>query len=55
MKLSQKAIEDFKKIYFKKFGINLTDEEANTLGVELLEFFKLICKPVPKDFKNNNA
>ena len=48
MKLSQKAIDDFKKIYFKQFGIDLSDEEANALGIELLEFFRLIYKPIPK-------
>lgn len=48
MQLSNKAIIDFKKIYQKKFGVNLTDIEANEKGVELLEFFKLIYKPIPK-------
>ena len=49
MKLSQKAIDEFKVIYFKKFGVDLTDEQANELGVELLEFFKLIYRPIPKN------
>lgn len=46
MKLSQEAINEFKRIYFKKFNIDLTDEEANRLGIELLVFFKLLFKPV---------
>ena len=49
MKLSTKAIEEFKGIYQKKFGINLSDDEANKLGVELLKFFKLVYKPIPKN------
>ena len=49
MRLSKKAIDEFKEIYFKKFGVQLTDEKANELGVELLEFFKLIYKPIPKN------
>ena len=49
MRLSKKAIDEFKSIYFQKFGIQLSDEQANELGVELLEFFKLIYKPVPKN------
>ncbi len=48
MRLSKKAIDEFKVIYFLKFGIQLSDEQANELGVELLEFFKLIYKPIPK-------
>jgi len=45
MKLSEKAIEEFKKIYFKKFNIHISDEEANRLGIQLLEFVKLIYRP----------
>lgn len=48
MQLSQKAISDFKQIYLKKFNQQLSDEKANELGVELLEFFKLIYRPIPK-------
>lgn len=48
MQLSYKAISDFKRIYLEKFNQQLSDEEANKLGVELLEFFKLIYKPIPK-------
>lgn len=48
MKLSKKAIKEFKEIYFKKFNVKLTDEKANELGVELLEFFSLIYQPIPK-------
>jgi len=48
MQLSSKAIEDFKKIHLKKCGVLLNDDEANRLGIELLEFFKLIYKPIPK-------
>ena len=47
MQLSNKAIDDFKKIYFEEFRDELTDEEANKKGVELLEFIKLIYKPIP--------
>lgn len=48
MQLSSKAIEDFKKIHLKNCGVLLSDNEANRLGIELLEFFKLIYKPIPK-------
>lgn len=48
MQLSKKAIEDFKKIHLKKSGVFLTDAEANRLGIQLLEFFRLIYKPIPK-------
>lgn len=49
MQLSRKAIDDFKKIYFEEFKVELFDEEANKKGLELLEFIKLIYKPIPVD------
>jgi hypothetical protein len=47
MQLSKKAIDDFKKIYFEEFKVELSDEEANVKGLELLNFIKLIYKPIP--------
>lgn len=55
MKLSKEAIDEFKRIYLKQFKKQLSNEEANEKGVELLEFFKLIYKPVAKDFKSGIA
>lgn len=52
MKLSQKALTTFKKIYLDKFGIAIDDVEANKLGSELLEFFRLIYRPIKtKDYE----
>lgn len=51
-KLKNTTISEFKKIYQKEFGITLNDIEANKLAIELLEFFKLIYRPIPK---NNNS
>lgn len=45
MQLSKKAIEEFKKIYLKKFNVNLSDSDANRLGIELLNFVKLMYRP----------
>lgn len=36
MKLSSEAIRDFKQIYLKKRGIELTDEQADEMGWKLL-------------------
>lgn len=53
MVLSKKAIKEFKVIYKKEFGKDISDEEANTKGLELLRFFKLIYKPIPKSVDLN--
>ena len=48
MKLSKKAINDLKRIYLKEFGKAISDDEANTFGINLLNLFNLIYKPIPK-------
>lgn len=52
-KLSDKAIAEFKKIYKQQFGVELDNTEANRLGLQLLEFFKLIYRPIPKDTQDS--
>ena len=48
--LSEQAIKDFKKNYFQEKGEKISDIKANELGVSLLNFMKLIYKPLPKTF-----
>lgn len=56
-RLSQKAIDDFKKVYFQHQGVKLTDDEANTKGLEVLEMVKIVFRDIPKNeyehFKRN--
>ncbi|MFZ5534609.1 MAG: hypothetical protein ACOY3M_00415 [Patescibacteria group bacterium] len=49
MRLSLKAISEFKQIYKNQFGVDLTEDEANTKGLELLGFFQYLSKPIPKE------
>lgn len=48
MKLSTKALQEFKEIYLTKFNEQLSDDRANVLGTDLLIFFKLLYQPIPK-------
>jgi hypothetical protein len=45
--LKNTTLAEFKKIYQKEFGVELDDATANKLGIELLDFFKLIYRPIP--------
>lgn len=56
-KLSYKAIQKFKEIYKSEFGTDLDDIEANRLGGELLEFFNIIYRSIPRtdDNKKHNS
>lgn len=53
--LSADAVRDFKKIYQKEYRIKLSDQEAQEKGLQLLNFFKLIYKPIPTNYKKLNT
>lgn len=53
MRLSKEAITKFKEIYLAEFNVTLSDDEANSKGLDLLNFVKLIARPIPKDPKLN--
>jgi len=46
--LSQKALDRFKAIYLEHEGIALSDEQANTKGLEILEMMKVVYRDIPK-------
>jgi hypothetical protein len=50
MKLSNKAITEFQKIFMKKYSQKITDDKANELGTQLLQFMKLVYRPIPKSY-----
>ena len=49
MQLSKQAIKEYKEIYKKAFGEEISDQEAYEQGSRLLRLFKAIYKPIPKD------
>jgi hypothetical protein len=55
MSLSKQAIEEYKQIYKKNFGEEISDEEARKQGENLIELFRVICRPIPgKDYGTEN-
>lgn len=44
MKLNHVSLTEFKEIYFQEFGVTLSDEEANNLGIALLRLFKILLR-----------
>ena len=53
--LPQKAIDEFKEIYKKEFGKELSDKEAKLKANELMELFRVLLKPTPKKAKRKKA
>ena len=54
MKLSKRAIKEFKDIYYREFGKIISDEEAQEKGQSLLSLFKIIYRPIPPDNNDEN-
>ena len=44
MQLSQKDIDEFKEIYRRQFGEDISDDEARQMGTRLLRFFKVLLE-----------
>ena len=42
LRLSAKAIQEFKKIYREEFGEDLTDSEAETIAMRVIRFFHIL-------------
>ena len=49
MPLPPEAFEEFKELYRREYGKDLTDEDAVRMGTNLIELFKIITptKKVP--------
>ncbi|MCJ7805005.1 hypothetical protein MUP35_04735 [Patescibacteria group bacterium] len=50
--LSDKAILEYKEIFKKEFGQDLTDAEAQEQGERLIKFFEILIKIDQKDKQN---
>ena len=49
MSLSKEAIEEFRKIYKKKFGKDISYQEALEKGNKLLALVRAVYKPIKQD------
>jgi len=48
MRLSREAIEEFKEVYSKETGEEISNEEAQELAEALLSLLRIVCRPLPK-------
>ncbi|MFA5208389.1 MAG: hypothetical protein WC428_07150 [Candidatus Paceibacterota bacterium] len=47
--ISEKALKEYKAIYKKEYGINLSDKEATEQATKLLSLMKVIYRPISKE------
>lgn len=53
--ISEKALQEFKKIYKEQFGEEISNERAVELGINLLVFFDNVYKPIKKEWLDTIA
>jgi hypothetical protein len=46
--ISTELLEKFKKLYLDEFKIQLTDEEATKMAIDLLNLMRVLLKPESK-------
>ena len=51
MSLSKQAIDEYKAIHKKEFCQDITDFEAEAQGTSLINLFRIISKPVPRNWR----
>lgn len=49
MQLSKETIEEFKEIYREELGEEISDQEAYEEASNLIQLFKIIYRPIPKN------
>ena len=53
--LSEKALEDFKKIWRKQFNEDIFDEKATEEAINLLTMFDAIYRPIKKEWADEQG
>lgn len=49
MKISEKALKEYKAIYKKEYGIDLPDEDALEQATKLLNLMNIVYRPILKE------
>lgn len=53
LRLSSNAIKEFQELYFKEYRVNISVQEADRLGMNLLKLISIVYKPIKKnDYAN---
>ena len=49
MKINDKDLEEFKRIYFAEYGEELSRAEASEIANNLVDFYTLLSEPLPSE------
>ena len=48
MEIPKKDLDEFKRIFKKDYGEDLSDEEAQHIAGKIINLFRIIYRPIPK-------
>lgn len=48
--ISKEALDEFKKIYKEEYGKGISNEEAMSLGTNLLTMMNVVYRPIKKEW-----
>jgi hypothetical protein len=52
--ISKKALDEFKSIWKKQFGEEISDQKALEQGTNLLNLFNAVYRPIKKEWVEEN-
>lgn len=55
MEIPQRFLDEFKRIYKKDYGEDLSDSKARELAISVANMFLILSKPPNRDKNNKNA
>ena len=53
--ISKESLERFKKLYYEKYKITLSDEAATQMATDFLSLMKILTRPEPKNKPQVNS
>jgi predicted metalloenzyme YecM len=51
----QQATEEYKQLFFKKYGVKLSDTEANKRALGLINLFRVLRRPLDSELTIENT
>ncbi|GEM_PF-5412242 len=46
--IPEEKLEEFRKLYFREYGVLLSDEENTKMAIDFLNLMRILTRPEPK-------
>lgn len=55
MRLSHKAVQEFREIYKREFGKQLSEAEAREIAERVMRVFAIVLRPLPSELASRGS